>query len=265
MYKLVALDLDGTLLGEDYSIDPRALKAIEEAAGRGVSFTIATGRMHASARRFADILGFEIPIITYNGSVVRCAISGEEYRHLRVERETARAAFELVKGDRLLRYAFLDDRIVTDTPDEWTDRYAQALGVTMEYAGDLSSYLESDPTMVVFMCGAEQTKALTDFLARELDSTVRLTNSNPWFVDVLNIGASKALALDFLADRLGVSLTETIAIGDSWNDLEMIEAAGLGVAVANATEKLRERADYVTLAERGRGVAEAIEKFVLSS
>lgn len=262
-YKLVAVDLDGTLLDENYRIGQDALAAISRAADAGVAFTIATGRMHDSAAKFARLLGLELPIISYNGSVIRAAGASEEYRHLKVPRASAVEALSLVGKDKALRYAFLGDRVLTDTPHEWTDNYAKVLGVTMECVEDLVARLDGDPTMIVFMCDESDTPNTTEFLSQRLDSSVRLTNSNPWFVDVLNKNASKADALKFLADKLGVSMTETIAIGDSWNDLEMLEAAGLGVAVANAAEKLKMHADYVTRSERGLGVVEVLEKFVI--
>ncbi|MCL4498712.1 MAG: Cof-type HAD-IIB family hydrolase [Chloroflexi bacterium] len=262
-YKLVAMDLDGTLLNEDHTIDPGALDAIRRAAERGVTFTIATGRMHGSAERFAAPLGIEVPLISYNGSVVRSALSGREHRHLRVPRAAAATALSLIKADKALRYAFMDDRVLTDTPHEWTDQYAKILGIEMALVDDIADALEDDPTMLVFMCEEADTSRLTGYLSCELDSAVRLTNSNPWFVDVLNADASKAMALRFLAESLGVRMRETVAIGDSWNDLEMIEAAGLGVAVANGTDRLKEWADYITTEERGRGVAEVLRTFIL--
>ncbi|MHB0975941.1 MAG: Cof-type HAD-IIB family hydrolase [Candidatus Aquicultorales bacterium] len=261
-YKLVALDLDGTLLDEDHSIDPAVKSAIHEAAAGGVAFTIATGRMFASAVRFAEILELEVPLITYNGSVVRSAVSGLEHRHLRIPRDAASAAFRLLDG-RALRYAFFDDHVATDTPHEWTDRYARILGVDMQATESLIDYSNGDPTMVVFMCEEHETRPFTDMLADKLDSAVRLTNSNPWFVDLLHPQASKATALEFLAASLGITLEETLAVGDSWNDIEILEAAGLGVAVANATDTLKATADYITTSERGLGVLEALRKFVL--
>lgn len=261
-YKLVAVDLDGTLLDENYRIGQNALDAIACAAEAGVAFTIATGRMHDSAAKFARLLGLELPIISYNGSVIRAAGAPEEYRHLKVPRDSAAEALSLVGKDKALRYAFLEGRVLTDTPHEWTDNYAKVMGVRMECVEDLVARLNGDPTMIVFMCDESDTPNTTEFLSKRLDSSVRLTNSNPWFVDVLNKNASKADALKFLANRLGISMKQTIAIGDSWNDLEMLEAAGLGVAVANAAEKLKVHADYVTRSERGLGVVEVLEKFV---
>ncbi len=260
-YKLVAVDLDGTLLDEEHRIGKDALDAIGRAADAGVAFTIATGRMHDSAAKFAEVLGLELPIISYNGSVIRSAGESEEYRHLKVPKESAAEALSLVGKDKALRYAFMNDRVITDTPHEWTDNYAKVLGVDMECVEDLIARLDDDPTMLVFMCDESDTPVTTEFLAGRLDSSVRLTNSNPWFVDVLNRDASKASALKFLADELGIPMEETIAIGDSWNDLEMLQVAGLGVAVANAAEELKSRADYVTRGARGRGVVEVLEKF----
>lgn len=263
-YKLVALDLDGTMLGDDKRLNSGTVELIREASEQGVRFTIATGRMSLGALRYAEELRVNIPIITYNGAVIKNTFSGDIYRECKVPAEQGIEAIQLLRNEPVLRYAFLGEEVFTDTAHEWTDRYADLLGVTMNLVTDLRDLLVDDPTMLVFMVPVGQASILTQLLKSRLDPVVRITNSADWFLDVLHPEASKGLALAQLAERLGIAREEVIAIGDNLNDLEMIEYAGLGVAVANASDELKDAADYVTDAPISRGVEEVIHKFILT-
>lgn len=263
-YKLVAIDLDGTVLSDDKVIADSTVELIREAYKRGVAFTIATGRMSRGALRYAEQLGIDIPIITYNGAIIRSPASGCVYREHKVPATYAIQAVTLLKDEPVLKYIFLEDEVYTDARHDWTDRYADLLGVKMNFVGDVVDLLSEDPTMLVFMVPVMKAVELTEVLKKELDRQIRITNSTEWFLDVLNTQASKGLALKQLADHLGVAREEVIAIGDNLNDLEMIEYAGLGVAVANATNGLKSVADYVTERPLSEGVEEVIMKFVLS-
>ncbi|MBE0446663.1 MAG: HAD family phosphatase [Actinobacteria bacterium] len=263
-YKLVALDLDGTLLSEDKAIADSTSKLIKEARNSGVKFTIATGRMSSGAIRYAKQLGIDIPIITYNGAVIRNLASGYTYREYKVPAEGAMDAIDMLKGEPALRFVFLGDDVYTDTPHEWTDGYAELLEVKMNFVDDVRDLLAQDPTMLVFMVPTLRAVELAGVLKAKLNSQVRITNSTDWFLDILHPKASKGLALRQLAESLGVAREEIIAIGDNLNDLEMVEYAGIGVAVANATDDLKAAADYVTDLPLSEGVGEVIMKYVLS-
>jgi hypothetical protein len=263
-YKLVALDLDGTLLSGEKVIAESTLTLIQEAKNTGVKFTIATGRMSRGALRYAEKLEIDIPIITYNGAVTRSPISDRVYHECKVPAGRAIDAINLLKDEPVLRYVFLHDNVYTDTPHDWTDRYADLLGVEMNFVDDTRELLAEDPTMLVFMVTELKARELTDLLKSELDSQVKITNSTDWFLDVLPIRASKGSALKQLGQRLGIKREEIIAIGDNRNDLEMIEYAGLGVAVANATEEVKQVADYVTTLPISEGVEEVLEKYLLA-
>lgn len=262
-YKLVAIDLDGTLLSDEKVIADSTVELIRESHKKGVAFTIATGRMSRGALRYAEQLDINIPIITYNGAIVRSPASGCIYREHKVPATGAIQAVTLLKDQPVLRYVFLEDEVYTDTPHDWTDRYADLLGVEMNFVGDVLELLSVDPTMLVFMVPVMKAVELTEVLKNGLDSQVRITNSTEWFLDVLSAKASKGLALKQLAEHLGIAREEVVAIGDNLNDIEMIEYAGLGVAVANATDGLKSIADYVTDSPVAGGVEEVIMKHIL--
>lgn len=262
-YKLVALDLDGTLLSENKVLNASTQAAIKKAQDKGVLFTIATGRMYRGAVRYATQLDIKIPIITYNGAVIKNPLSGEVYREFKVPSSLATKAIDALDGEPVLKYVFLGDNVITDLAHDWTDNYANVLDVEMKFVDDIRLALNDDPIMVVFMVQAEMRKNITDTLKTAFGSEARITNSSNWFVDVLNPSASKSLALQQLAENLGISRDEIIAVGDNLNDLEMIQYAGLGVAVANASDDLKQSADYITEAECYLGVEEVIEKYCL--
>jgi len=263
-YKLVALDLDGTLLSEDKVIADSTAELIKEASNNGVKFTIATGRMSAGAIRYAEQLEIDVPIITYNGAIIRTLESGFVYRERKVPSSGAINAINVLEHEPVLRFIFVGEDVYTDTPHEWTDSYAELLGVEMNFVDDVRGIVVEDPTMLVFMVPVLKAVELTKMLKSSLDSQVRITNSTDWFLDILHPEASKGLALKHLADNLGIAREEIIAIGDNSNDLEMIEYAGLGVAVANASDDLKAVADYVSDSPISEGVEEVLLKYVLS-
>jgi Cof subfamily protein (haloacid dehalogenase superfamily) len=262
-YKLVALDLDGTLLSDNKILNASTQAAIKRAQDKGVIFTIATGRMYRGAVRYAAQLNIEIPIITYNGAVIKNPLSGEVHREFKVPSRLAMRAIDSLDGQPVLKYVFTGDNVITDLVHEWTDNYSNVLDVEMKYVDDVRLALDDDPIMVVFMVQAEMRKNISDTLRNTFGSEARITNSSNWFVDVLNPSASKSLALEQLAKSLGILRDEIIAVGDNLNDLEMIQYAGLGVAVANASDDLKQSADHVTKAECYLGVEEVIEEFCI--
>jgi hypothetical protein len=253
------------MLDDDKILNRNTVEMIREVSERGVKFTIATGRMSRGALRYADELGVDIPVITYNGAIMRSLHSNEVYREYKVPAEQAKEALSLLADEPVLRYAFLGEDVFTDTAHEWTDRYADLLGVDIHHISDVRDVLGEDPTMLVFMVPVGRAQLLTQTLKSKLDSQVRVTNSADWFLDVLHPQATKGLALAQLAECLGIEREEVIAIGDNGNDIEMVEYAGLGVAVANATDELKAVADYITEAPISKGVEEVIQRFIVSN
>lgn len=262
-FKLIAVDLDDTLLSKDFQLTGRVKEAIAAVRAAGVQFTISTGRMYRSAVPFARELGIDIPLITYQGALVKNSLSGEVLLYRPLPLVYAR---EIIARIHQLGYhlnGYLDDRLFVERDTPEGRRYAAIAGVEAEVVGDLLKFLDRDPTKVLTI----SEEPLLDRLSAELtplyEGKVHIVKSKPHFLEFSHPQATKGDALAYLAGYFGVKREEIMAVGDSYNDLEMLEYAGLGVVVANAREDVKKRAGYVASAPYGDGVVEALEKFVL--
>lgn len=260
--RLVALDLDGTLLTEDHRLSPAIEAAVASARDRGYLVTLATNRMETSALYFARRLGLTEPIISYGGALVRGLDTGPPLVDLRIGRQTALDALRAMDDDEEVhRFVYQDGEVYADRETWYSARYGDILGVTIHLAEDLEAILEDEPTAVVFRVPPEEAPQATARLSKVLGARARLLNSLPYYIEVLPPEATKGRALQILLEHYGLGPEHCLAIGDGLNDLEMIACAGLGVAVANAEEPLKAAADHVTANPRDRGVFEALMRW----
>ncbi|ACV64638.1 Cof-like hydrolase [Desulfofarcimen acetoxidans DSM 771] len=263
-YKFVAIDLDDTLLDKDLKISERARQAISRAKDRGVLVTLSTGRMYRSALPYARELEIDLPIITYQGALVKNPGTGETLAHYPLPLDYAR---QVISRGKSLGYhinVYVNDNLYIEKENPHSARYEKISGIAAQPVGDLSDFLNrEDPTKVLISAEEQQLDALMEEFGRKFGANVHITKSKPYFLEFSHPLATKGHALSVLAGKYGVLREEVMAVGDSYNDLEMIDYAGLGVIVANARKDLKEHADYVTAASSGDGVAEAIEKFIL--
>ena len=262
-YKLIAVDLDDTLLDEQLNLTMRVREAIRLALAAGVRFTFATGRMFRSAKPYAEVLGLDIPLITYQGALVKNHRSGEVFLYRPLPLDCAR---EIVSYIHTLGYhmnAYLDDNLYMeyDTPEG--RRYSDIAQVQPELVGDLLRILARPPIKLLTIAEEGLLDQLSEILVPRYAGRVHISKSKPYFLEFSHPQATKGYALQALAEFYGIKKEEVIAIGDSYNDLEMLDYAGLGVMVANARESLRDKADYITSGTNGDGVVEVIEKFIL--
>jgi hypothetical protein len=259
--RLVALDLDGTLLGEDYQLSPAMELALLSARRLGLIITLATNRMEASARLFARRLGLREPIISFGGALVRPPDSSHALLDLRIEKDLARQALRTLKGPEIFRFVFQQDRAFTDRETWYSVRYGEILGVPIHAVEDLEAILDDAPTAVVFRTPPEEASKASALLSRIVDGRARLLRSLPHYIEILHREATKGRGLQALLEHYGLDQKQCMAVGDGINDLEMLEAAGLGVAVANAHQRLKASADYVSSNPRERGVFEALVRW----
>lgn len=270
-FRLLAIDLDGTLLDDKFRVSARTREAVRLAAAAGVRVVLATGRPFLSARPYAVALGLDLPLICYNGALVQEALSRRRwlFRPLPAEVAVEVAAFLESEGHYVKVY--LDEMmfVAEATPDtEWFSRH---YGVPYRCVGRLSAFLrrvaaegrEPPPMLVGFVGEDAAGRALVGRLRDRWAGRAECYRPSPWAVDVVAAGASKGAALAHLASLWGVGPGETMAVGNAGNDVEMMRWAGLGVAVANATEEARAAAAAVVADNNHDGVAEAIERFVL--
>ena len=272
--RLVALDIDGTLLRSDKTISPRTRVAIERARASGVRVVLVTGRRLPSARRVALDLGGALPLVLHNGALVV-----EEGRVLRC-RPLPRAAARLAIGagrdagaEPVVHCGMGGEGwLLVDAgarPSGLVGRYLEGSRDDVRIVPDLLEAVDSeDPIQVMFGGAQAEMTALLAPLTAALGSAARIERTvypanGVVLLDVLHPAVGKAEALGFLQGRWGIASSETLAVGDNWNDREMVESAGLGFVMGNADPDLLALGLPVLPGNDDDGVARAIEEHVL--
>jgi Cof subfamily protein (haloacid dehalogenase superfamily) len=262
--RLVAVDLDGTLINHQLVMNPRDKDALKAAAGAGIHVVIATGRMFRSSVPYAQELGLSGPIINYQGAVVRDIASREVlYRcELSVAMQERALAFAEPRGWHV--NAYVDEEVYTERASPEADLYAKVSMVPYHVVGPLSRWVRRESTKLVLvdLDPGDVPKRIAE-LSAWMEGVARVTRSLEWFVEVVNPEVSKARALALVAQRLGVDRSEVCAIGDNTNDQEMIEWAGFGAVMRTAPADLQARAAFVSSTPDEGGVAQVVGRFVL--
>lgn len=267
--RLVASDLDGTLMGRDLVIPSATLETIAALGAAGVGFTLATGRTFPSALPYARRLGITLPLICFQGALVKDPGTGEVLLHERVPIPLAAEMLQAARERGLHVNLHIGDRVFVERDRPEAELYARISSLILEPVGDLVRFLEEGgegPTKLVII---SQDVPFLDRVWAELqvrfDGRLNLQKSLPEFMEVVSIEASKGKALLALAHRLGVARHHILALGDSYNDVSMLEAAGVGVAMGNAPPAVQAAADYVAPPLAEQGVVEALRRFVFDA
>jgi Cof subfamily protein (haloacid dehalogenase superfamily) len=282
--RLIALDLDGTLLDSRGRVGERNRAAIDEARARGVSVAVVTGRRFRDARPLALELGLDVPVIAHNGALTKHAHSLETVSAVLMPVEAARAvvrvgreqgADALVSDDHVGAGLLVYDQISPGNTAlakyiEWSRRVVgEEAAAAIRQVESLDAYLDHDPLHVAFSGGCAAMERLSEVMKEELSGAVRLLltlypKMDFALLDVLHPEASKGAGLAAVAAEQGLGREEVMAVGDNFNDLEMLEWAGTGVLMGNAAPGLHASGRFhATATNDDGGVADAIERFVL--
>lgn len=266
--RLLAVDLDDSLLAPDLSVSPRNRAALAAALAAGVRVVLATGRMYRSAEAIAVELGLRDPVIAYQGALIRWPgqppkAGKKVIRHLPLPLVHAREVIRRVAEYGYHVNVYLNDTLYVASLTEEARRYAAFSDVEARVVGDLLEFLPEDPTKVLVIAREDQLDALALEMAPWVENRLNMTKSKPHFLEFSHPGASKGSALAKLAALFGLSREQVMAVGDSYNDVDMVEYAGIGVVMGNARPEIKAHADWVTAANDRDGVALAVERFVL--
>lgn len=267
MIRLLALDLDGTLMDDSMVIkSDRVRRAIAAAQAREVIVTLATGRMFDFLLPFAHDLGITAPLICYQGGLIQASGAETPIYRATIRPTLVREvlAFKARRGWHLVLYAgddvFLDER---RHPDQF---YRDMLGERLVWVDDLASVLEQhEPIKFLVFVEPHEAEGVLAELRQQFAGQMELTRSHARIVEGNPLGVSKGDALRRLAEHLGVPQAEVMAIGDQDNDLPMITWAGLGVAMGNGSPAVKAAADWVAPPVTEDGAAVAIERFILGA
>jgi hypothetical protein len=264
--KMVAIDLDDTLLDAGLSISGPCRNNIKAARQQGVIVTLATGRMYSSALPYALQLEVDVPLITYQGALVKSSRSARVHYYQPLDQDMAVAALQYFKGAGVHCHAYFDDRLCLEALSEEGVDYARLAGVEPLLYDDLIQACRQGKETLKIMAVSKDGELLQHLerdLKQSFGGSLYVTRSKPCYLEVMNPQANKALALKLLAEYYGIRQEEVMAVGDSYNDMEMIKWAGLGIAMSNAPEEVKSLADYVTASNQEDGVAKALQRWVL--
>ena len=270
--RLLATDIDGTLLNPQFEISEGDLAALRRAHASGIEIVLVTGRRHAFALPIAQQLGFDLWLISSNGAVTR-SLAGETFHRDMMPAETCRrlcATMQEFRGHTVLTFdKETKGAIVLEGLDELSMSIRRWLEKNMEYIEfvvPIEDALVTDPVQAMF-CGSMQRMAIVRNAIERcgLDGEITMLRTeyparDLSMIDVLNGGCSKGHALERWANHRGIARAEVMAIGDNHNDVEMLEFAGHPVIMGNACAELRGRGWTVTLGNDQYGVATAVDK-----
>jgi Cof subfamily protein (haloacid dehalogenase superfamily) len=260
-YRLCAIDLDDTLLGPDHKISARNALAVRATVERGVLALIASGRMYQATLRFAEQLDLDTPIIAYNGAMVKHPRTGEVWLHEQVPADLAAIVLDYCAQHHLQLNYYLDDHLYTAAYTPWIQLYHERTLSPVEVVPDFYTAMRGQaPTKLIIIDSPEVTDGLLPFFRGVFGDKLYVTKSNDEYLEFMPPDANKGKALGLVAARLGVTAAETVAFGDSWNDVPMLRWAGLGVAVGNAKPAVIAAAGKTVLRSDEDGVGIALEE-----
>lgn len=270
--RLLVLDIDGTIAGESNSVREPIRAAIQLAQDQGIQVALATGRMYHSALPFYHNIGSKLPLIAYNGAFIKDPQTEKSYRELSVTPDIAIALLDHLEQpqfkSRLDVHCYYDDQLYVREITLETERYKLRSGAKPVVVPDLRTIAErsSLKLLVVTQEAPLIQELMTHFSDRFSEDELHVTQSTEIYLELTHPQANKGSAVRHLAeDILGFAPEQVMAIGDNFNDLEMLQYAEIGVAMGNAPPEVQAIADWVTIDVEEDGVAIAIQKFLLGN
>jgi Cof subfamily protein (haloacid dehalogenase superfamily) len=232
---------------------------------RGVAGCIVTGRMFRAALPFARRLGFDAPIICYQGAAVVDPDKDEVLLDTPLPNAAALEAAAYAKSRHLHVQLYKNDRYYCEERNKYSDYYARLSDSAPIIVSSLAEEFRfSDATKACIIAEPDVVDREIDGVRQALDGRAYVTRSIPWLIEVMDPKVDKGKAFELVAKKLGVPLDQTMAIGDSWNDIPLLRAAALGIAMGSSPPELRAVSHAVVADVANDGVAEAIEEYVLT-
>lgn len=267
MYKLIAVDMDGTLLKEDKTISIKTKHAIYKAKQRGVRVVLASGRPIEGLEKYLkelDLMTEEDYVLSFNGSVVQNALTKQIIRKNILTGRDLTDLYEIAQRLGLNIHAFSNAGCITPKMSKYSELEGTINGIPVIEMDYKDVKAEEDIIKIMMVDEPSVLEEAIKHLPTEVYEKYTVVRSAPYFLEFLNKKSSKGVGVSALIDHLGIKKEQVICIGDAGNDLDMIQFAGLGVAMGNAFEEVKAAADYITKNNQEDGVAHVIQKFVLA-
>lgn len=269
MIKMVVCDMDGTLLNSDLKISDENLQAIKELRAKGIRFCVATGRPEQLIKEYIKPLNMKDPIIMYNGSVIGHPHSLENLYELKLKDEDIKEIISYCEDNDIICMPYAKNRIISKPNyrvsffEERNKNLPEEERCIFEDISDIDKIVDENNINKILLIEKDndKNKAIKEKL--HLNNRFEIVSSQKGFIDINPLGASKGNALKVLADHFGYQMDEIVAFGDQDNDESMLNAAGIGVAMGNASLKARSAANDLTDTNDNDGVSKWIRKHLL--
>jgi Cof subfamily protein (haloacid dehalogenase superfamily) len=268
--RLLVLDIDGTIAGESNQINAAVKQAIQAAQAKGIQVAIATGRMYQSALRFHQAIDSTLPLMAYQGAMIKDPVDGQVHRHWAISSTSASQLLDYFEQPELKPllslHFYIDDQLYVREITDETHLYAERSGIQPIAVGDLRRVLDREPTKILALSHNTDLidQLLSNLRQRYTPAELYFTKSVSTFFEATNPLVNKGTAVAYLTESiLGFEAANVMAIGDNFNDVEMLTYAGIGVAMGNAPADVKAMADWVAPDVEADGVAAAIAEFLL--
>ena len=263
-YRLVILDLDGTILFPDGIITPYVKKTVQRVLQKGILVTIATGRVFSVTQKFAQMLGIKMPLICSQGSVVKDPVTQQTLLYESLSIEQAHILIDFAETARIQLHLYQDDRVYADKETADLEVFGRLGPGDLLIVHNLKQFLKQDITKALFVCNQNNQGEIETALRKIMPSSLQVMRSHHHFLEVTSSQASKGKAAAFLANQYHILPSEVLAIGDHENDLDLIQWAGFGIAMDNGYDAVKACADWIAPSIENDGAAVALEKFILT-
>ena len=265
MYKLIAIDMDGTLLKEDKTISIKTKEAIKMATDKGAKVVLASGRPIIGLEPYLKELGLDTEddyVMSFNGSLVQNSRTKEIVFESALKGTDLKSLYALSKELGVNIHAFDTKGCITPVMSKYTEVEGKLNHIEVGIVDFNEVSDDEDIIKIMFVDPQEKLEEAIKKLPADIYDKYTVVRSSPFFLEFLNKESNKGVGVAALANHLGINKKEVICMGDAGNDLAMIEYAGMGVAMANAFDEVKKAANFITLSNEEDGVAFAINKFV---
>jgi len=263
LYKMIALDVDGTLVGQDSIISQQTKESIYAARKKGVKIILVSGREAYSINMFAKELELDELIISLNGAMVTDSQLKETLFRTDIKSQITKDIIQRCEEKNIPNVLFSGNELFAKEEDENLELFRKYSHAPIDIVGKLSEFYNDHLIGKMLLIGEnEELTEMKNTLAKLYHGEINMDFSKPFFLEIYNSNTSKGIMLEKVANHYGIESKEIIAMGDGENDISMIEYAGIGVAMANALESVKKKADFITLSQWENGVSYAMKRFI---
>lgn len=268
MYKLIALDMDGTLLNDEKQISTANFNAIQQARKNGVKVVLASGRPLVGIKRYLkelNLISKDEYAVAFNGALVQSSEGTEVISRTTLTVEDFKSLYKLSKELKVNIHALTESKVITPKDNKYSRLESELNHIPIEII-EMEDVAENTTIVkVMFIDTPELIDEIIQMIPEAVSSKYTILRSAPFFLEFLHKTVNKGAGVVALAEKLNIKQEEIICIGDAGNDIHMIKYAGLGVAMGNAFPEVKKAANFITKTNEQDGVAYIINKFILNS